>query len=61
MAKRKRKQLTIEELFPNARARQAADDAIDKLDVQAPMHVYLDSWEAAYFAIAKTSPFRGKD
>ena len=56
MAKRK-KERTVEELFPNARARKLADDAIDKLDVSLPMHVYLDTWEAAYFAATK-SPFR---
>ncbi len=54
----KRKQKTVEELFPNARARKAADDAIDKLDVSLPMHVYLDTWEAAYYAAAGQSPFR---
>lgn len=54
----KRKERTVEELFPNARARKAADDAIDKLDVSLPMHVFLDTWEAAYFAVTKKSPFR---
>ena len=61
MKKRKTKHPTIEELFPNVRARQAADDAIDKLDVQEPMHVYLDTWESAYYAVARKSPFRAKD
>jgi hypothetical protein len=55
---KKRKERTVEELFPNARARVAADAAIDKLDVSLPMHVFLDTWEAAYFAVAKKSPFR---
>jgi hypothetical protein len=59
--KKKRKQLTIEELFPNARARLAADEAIDKLAVTEPMNAYLDQWEAIYFSVAKHSPFRGKD
>ena len=59
MAKPKKKTLTIEQLFPNARARAAADEAIDALDVSRPMHVYLDTWEAAYYAVAKRSPFRG--
>lgn len=59
MTKRK-KERTVEELFPNAAARRAADDAIDKLDVTLPMHVFLDAWEAAYFQIAKKSPFRGQ-
>jgi hypothetical protein len=54
----KRKPRTVEELFPNARARKAKGDAIDALDVSLAMHVYLDTWEAAYFAVAKKSPFR---
>jgi len=57
----KRKQRTVEELFPNSRARKAADDAIDKLDVSLPMHVYLDTWEQKYWEIAGCSPFRGTD
>jgi len=44
--KKKRKEPTIEEKFPNAKARAAADAAIDKLDVALPMHVYLDTWES---------------
>lgn len=56
----KRKQLTVEKLFPNARARAAADEAIDALDVKEPMTSYLDVWEAAYFEIAGKSPLRGK-
>jgi hypothetical protein len=56
--KRKKKERSVEEEFPNARARQAADEAIDKLGVDQPMHVYLDTWEAAYFAVAGRSPFR---
>jgi len=61
MTKRKQRALTIEELFPNARARKAADDAIDRLDISLPMHVYLDAWEASYYAVAGKSPFRGVD
>ena len=56
--KKKRRELTVEQLFPHARARAAADEAIDKLSVSEPMHVYLDTWEAAYYAVAKKSPFR---
>ena len=56
--KKRKKEATVEEKFPNARARAAADAAIDALGVDEPMHVYLDAWEAAYFAVAKRSPFR---
>jgi hypothetical protein len=34
--------------FPTARARDAADKAIDKMDVAEPMHAFLDAWVAAY-------------
>lgn len=57
---KKKAQPAVEELFPNARARKAADDAIDKLDPQLPMTAYLDAWEAAYFEVAGRSPFREK-
>jgi hypothetical protein len=56
----KKKQLSVEELFPNARARKAADDAIDKLDPKLPMTAFLDRWEAEYFATCGRSPFRPK-
>lgn len=36
--------------FPNSRARGEADRAIDKLSVNEPMHVYIDTWIAAYKA-----------
>jgi len=61
MTKRKQRTRTIEELFPNARARKAADDVIDRLDVSLPMHVYLDTWESEYYAVAGKSPFRGTE
>jgi hypothetical protein len=56
--KRKKRERTVEEVFPNARARQAADEAIDKLDPKEPMTTFLDTWETAYFAVAGRSPFR---
>jgi len=34
--------------FPDPRAREAADIAIDALSVDEPMHVFLDTWIAAY-------------
>jgi hypothetical protein len=56
--KKRKKERTVEELFPNARARKLADDAIDKLDVALAMHVYLDTWERIYYAESGASPFR---
>lgn len=58
--KKKRNQPAVEDLFPNARARKAADAAVDQLDPQLPMTAFLDAWEAAYFEVAGRSPFRGK-
>jgi len=55
--KRKKKERTVEEVFPNARGRQAADEAIDKLDPKEPMTKFLDTWHAAYVAVAGRSPF----
>ena len=37
-------------VFPDARARDVADLAIESLDVAAPMSEYLDAWVAAYRA-----------
>ena len=36
--------------FPTARARDAADKAIDALDPKEPMTTFLDVWIAAYIA-----------
>ena len=57
-SKRKR---SLEEIFPNRAAREAADAAIDELSTKEPMTKYLDVWEGEYFHVAKRSPFRGKD
>lgn len=34
--------------FPSSFSRKVADAAIDKLSVDEPMHVYLDTWIKAY-------------
>ena len=34
--------------FPSARAREAADKAVDELPLTAPMTSYVDAWIAAY-------------
>ena len=38
------------ENFPNASAREVADEAIDKLDVGEPMTKFIDTWLASYKA-----------
>ena len=38
------------EHFPTQAARDAADSAVDKLDVTLPMTEFLDTWLAAYVA-----------
>ena len=42
--------MTLRKRFPTARARWAADKAVDRLDVNASMAVYIDTWVAAYRA-----------
>jgi hypothetical protein len=48
----------VEKLFPNPNARKVADEAVDALPATEPMTTFLDVWEAAYFSVAKKSPFR---
>lgn len=43
-----KKEPTLEQRFPTKRARDAADEAIDALDVHEPMHVYIDTWIRVY-------------
>lgn len=45
-------------LFPSPNARKAADDAIDRLTPQDPMHVYTDTWVAAYLAAGGKATMR---
>lgn len=47
---KKDRNLEVEKRFPTVAARKAADAAIDKLDVKAPMTEYIDTWYAAYVA-----------
>lgn len=41
---------TVEQKYPTKKARDAADKAIDKIDVNEPMCVFLDEWITAYRA-----------
>lgn len=54
----KKPKKSLENIFPSARARAAADLFIDSLDVHLDMRAFLDAWEQAYFDVAGTSPFR---
>jgi hypothetical protein len=51
-------QAQLEKHFPNAEGRKAGDLAIDALGLDEDMIAYLDAWEAAYYAVAKKSPYR---
>jgi hypothetical protein len=55
-----KKELPFEKYFPNVQGRQAADKAIEALGLEEHMMTYIDTWEAAYHAVAKKSPWRGK-
>lgn len=44
------KRPTVEQRWPTKRARDLADEAIDRLAESEPMHVYIDTWLAAYRA-----------
>lgn len=44
------------EHFPNVSACNAADRAIDKLPIDAPMSVYLDTWVTAYLKAGGKTP-----
>lgn len=56
--KRKKRERTVEEMFPNARARQAADEAIDSLDPKEPMTKFLDTWIVKYAEVAGIDPLK---
>ncbi|HEY2509483.1 MAG TPA: hypothetical protein VGI39_01385 [Polyangiaceae bacterium] len=56
--KRKAAPRTLEELYPNSRARAVAWDAVDALSVSEPMSVYLDTFDEAYTKAGGKSPWR---
>lgn len=45
-----KKERSVEQVFPDPKARRAADAAIDKLDVHEPMTTWIDTWIAEYVA-----------
>ena len=47
--------------FPTVHARDAADKAIDKIDVDQPMHVFLDTWVATYLAAGGRTTYDPKN
>lgn len=58
--KKKKSERGVEQIFPNAKGRAAADASTDKLDPKLPMTSFLDAWEDAYFKVVGSSPFREK-
>ena len=49
---------SVEKVFPDARARRAADAVVDAMDTSLSMRDFLDAWEAKYFEVAGSSPVR---
>lgn len=58
MKKRRSKELTVEERFPNARARLTADKAIEAIDAREPMTKFLDTWIAVYSEVSGVDPMK---
>lgn len=54
----KRRPETVEQAFPDPRGRRAGDAAVDAMPGTASMNDHLDAYEAAYFAVVGSSPFR---
>lgn len=48
--KQKKKKDWLEQKFPTARAREAADKAIEPLASSLPMTEFIDTWYIAYVA-----------
>lgn len=57
MAGRFKKNMTVEELYPNGRCRQAAYAAIDALPMTATLQEGVDAFDAAYRAAGGKSPW----
>lgn len=45
---------TVEARYPHKRAREAADDAIDRMPVTASMAEHIDTWLRVYLATGGT-------
>lgn len=50
MGKKSKKKDLVEEIFPTAQARKAADEAIEPIESSQPMWVFIDEWYKAYVA-----------
>jgi hypothetical protein len=46
------------EHFPSSHARDAADEAIDTIDISLPMRTFIDAWIAAYIKAGGKTTFR---
>jgi hypothetical protein len=58
MAGRFKKNMTVEQLYPNGRCLQAADAAIDALPMTATLQKAVDAYDAAYTKAGGQSPWR---
>ena len=45
-------------MFPDSKARDAADRSVDELQTSEPMSLYLDTWIAAYIAAGGKTPWQ---
>jgi hypothetical protein len=48
--------MTLEQRYPNKRARQAADEACDDLSNELSMEHHLSVWIDTYYKTTKTLP-----
>lgn len=49
---------SVEQRFPDPKARRAADAAINMIDTHETMKVYIDVWIAAYIAAGGKTSFK---
>jgi hypothetical protein len=47
---------TVEQKYPNANARRKADEAVDALSEDEPMHAFIALWIDTYYHVSKTLP-----
>ena len=50
------KNISLEQRYPNAHARRAADEACDKLPDTDTMEHYMSVWNDTYFKVAHALP-----
>lgn len=47
---------TVEQKFPDPKARRAADEVVDKMSNDLPMSDFLAAWVDAYYEATHTLP-----